>query len=82
MIINLSSREGNNPLHHKIHSWYLNFRLSQTVDILEKKHSAAKETKMDNMKEQMKMKSLERQVEMKESEMMKLKQDNENLNKR
>ncbi|KAL4230767.1 hypothetical protein ACF0H5_011142 [Mactra antiquata] len=57
-------------------------KLSQTVLTLEKKHEVVKETKMDDMKEQLKMKSLERQVEMKESEMIKLKQDNENLNKR
>ncbi|XP_045206784.2 ELKS/Rab6-interacting/CAST family member 1-like [Mercenaria mercenaria] len=57
-------------------------KLTQTVDLLEKKHSSMKEEKMDNMKEQLKVKSLERQVEMKDAEMDKLKQDNENLKKR
>ena len=34
------------------------------------------------MKEQLKVKSLERQVEQKDAEMSKLKEENENLNKR
>jgi hypothetical protein len=56
--------------------------MTQTVDLLEKKHSSIKESKQDNMKEQLKVKSLERQVLLKDTEMYELKQENENLKKR
>ncbi|XP_060602212.1 cingulin-like [Ruditapes philippinarum] len=57
-------------------------QMTQTVDLLEKKHSSIKESKQDNMKEQLKVKSLERQVLLKDTEMYELKQENENLKKR